>query len=447
MRRAPVKKTFKLLVVDDEKDQRDLLAGALGKEGYEALTAAGYDEAKALFDGSLVDMVITDQKLGSGKDGLSILEYCRKTNPEIPVVLITAYGNIDSAVTAMKYGAYYYMTKPIKLGELTELVKKALEELEIIRESRILQDMYVDEFSEHPIVAQSREMKEVLSLVSRVANYNISVLLTGESGVGKEVVARAIHKTSSRKENPFIAVNCSAIPETLLEAELFGAEKGAYTGAVTSRKGRLELAEGGSLFLDEIGDITPTIQVKLLRFLAEKTYEKLGGEKTVEADVRIIAATNKDLISEMKNGRFREDLFYRLNVVNIEIPPLRDRREDIIPLAKRILKNLSEKIPEKKGLQLSWEAEKKLITCQWQGNIRELENTIQRAFVLARGNVINASDFSFAKETEDLSLEAVEKKHIARILAVTSGNFQKAADILKIHRNTLREKMKGHGLK
>ncbi|MBN1619274.1 sigma-54-dependent Fis family transcriptional regulator [candidate division WOR-3 bacterium] len=441
------KKAFKLLVIDDEKDQKDLLAGALTKEGYEVVTASDFTRATAVFDNSLVDMVITDMKLGEGKDGISILEYCRKTNPEIPVVLITAYGNIDSAVTAMKYGAYYYLTKPIKLEELMELVRKAIEELEIIRDSRILQDMYVEEFSEHPIVAQSREMKEVLSLVSRVANYNISVLLTGESGVGKEVVARAIHRTSSRKEKPFIAVNCSAIPETLLEAELFGAEKGAYTGAVASRKGRLELAEGGTLFLDEIGDISPVIQVKLLRFLSEKTYEKLGGEKTIESDVRIIAATNKDLSSEMKKGNFREDLFYRLNVVNIDIPPLRERREDIIPLARRILKNLSDKNPEKKELRLSWEAEKTLVTCKWQGNIRELENAIQRAFVLSRGESIIVSDFSTKNQTEDLSLEAVEKMHIVRVLSITSGNLQKASDILKIHRNTLREKMNRLGLK
>ncbi len=441
------KKAFKLLVIDDEKDQKDLLAGALTKEGYEVVTASDFTQATAVFDNSLVDMVITDMKLGEGKDGIAILEYCRKTNPEIPVVLITAYGNIDSAVTAMKYGAYYYLTKPIKLEELTELVRKAIEELEIIRDSRILQDMYVEEFSEHPIVAQSREMKEVLSLVSRVANYNISVLLTGESGVGKEVVARAIHRTSSRKEKPFIAVNCSAIPETLLEAELFGAEKGAYTGAVSSRKGRLELAEGGTLFLDEIGDISPVIQVKLLRFLSEKTYEKLGGEKTIESDVRIIAATNRDLSAEMKNGNFREDLFYRLNVVNIDIPPLRERREDIIPLARRILKNLSDKNPEKKELRLSWEAEKTLVTCNWHGNIRELENAIQRAFVLSRGESIVISDFSLKHQGEDLSLESVEKRHISRVLSITSGNLQKASDILKIHRNTLREKMNRLGLK
>ncbi|MBN1149887.1 sigma-54-dependent Fis family transcriptional regulator [candidate division WOR-3 bacterium] len=447
MSKTETKNKFKLLVVDDEEDQRSLLAGALIREGYEVGTASNFDEAKSLFEAELFDMVITDQKLKDGRDGIQILEHCRKANPEIPVVLVTAYGNIDSAVTAMKYGAYYYMTKPIRLEDLIELVRKALQEFEIVIESRALQEIYEEEFSEHPIVAQSREMREVLSLVSRVANYNISVLLTGESGVGKEVVARAIHSFSLRKNSPFIAVNCSAIPDTLLEAELFGSEKGAYTGAVSARKGRLELAQGGTLFLDEIGDISPLIQVKLLRFLSERTYEKLGGEKTIEADVRIIAATNRNLSLEMKDGKFREDLFYRLNVVNIEIPPLRERREDIIPLARRIIKNLSSKIPEKKELKLTWEAEKRLITGNWPGNIRELENVLQRAFVLSRGAEIDSQDLSLTGDTEDLSLEALEKKQIEKVLSMTSGNLQKASQILKIHRNTLREKMKYYGLK
>lgn len=435
-----------ILVVDDEISQRELLTGALVKEGYEVIQCGDVEKAKQAFLNNLIDVVITDQKLDKNQEGIDLLKCCKKINPEIPVVLITAYGDIENAVSAMKLGAFYYLTKPIELNELLTIINKAIQDLNIIRESRLIQDKYLMNLKEYPVVAESLEMKNILSIISRIAPYPISVLITGESGVGKEVVARLIHGTSPRSKNPFIAVNCSAIPETLLEAELFGAEKGAYTGAHTSRKGRFELADQGTIFLDEIGDVSPAIQVKLLRVLAEKNFVRLGGEKVIKVDVKVIAATNQDLEEKIKLGCFREDLFYRLNVVAINIPPLRERKEDIVPLTEQIMNSLRSKMPEKKEIKISWETQKILIKHHWKGNIRELENVLHRAFVLCRGNLIEPQDLNLHPPTGDISLEEVEKKHISIVLNMTGGNIQKASDLLKIHRNTLRDKINKYGL-
>ncbi len=439
--------SFKILLVDDESSQRELLSGALKKEGYEIIQADQLNIAKELFETNLFDLVITDQKLKDPLGGLKLLKFCKSKNPEIPVVLITAYGDVENAVSAMRSGAYYYLTKPIELDELLLVLKNAFDYLNIIRENRLLQEKYKSDFSEYPIIARSKEMKSVLSIVARVAPYPVSVLISGESGVGKEVVARLIHDTSGRKGNPFIAVNCSAIPETLLEAELFGSEKGAYTGAVNARKGRFELADGGTIFLDEIGEISPVIQVKLLRVISEKNFVRLGGEKTVSVDIRIIAATNRNLNNEIKEGRFREDLFYRLNVVSISIPPLRERRDDILPLTQRIMKTLRKNIPDKEVKDISWEAKKLLLKYNWPGNVRELENLLHRAFVLSRSELIGKEDVDLIKEEGELSLEKIEREHIERVLKITNGNMQKASELLKIHRNTLREKISKYKLK
>jgi DNA-binding NtrC family response regulator len=437
---------YNILVVDDEVSQRELLTGALIKEGYQVVQAGDLPAAKQAFQNNLIDLVITDQKLDKGQEGINLLKFCKKINPEIPVVLITAYGDIENAVSAMKLGAFYYLTKPIALDELLTIINKAIDDLNIIRESRLIQDKYLENLKEYPIIAESLEMKNILSIVSRIAPYPISVLITGESGVGKEVVARLIHCSSPRGTHPFIAVNCSAIPETLLEAELFGVEKGAYTGAHSSRKGRFELADQGTIFLDEIGDVSPAIQVKLLRVLADKSFVRLGGEKVVKVDVKVIAATNQNLEEKIKTGTFREDLFYRLNVVAIDIPPLRERKDDIGPLADQIMNSLRSKMPEKKDIRISWEAQKILIKHHWQGNIRQLENTLHRAFVLCRGDLIGPEDLDIYPQDEDLSLEWMERKHIARVLKITGGNIQKASNLLKIHRNTLREKINKYGL-
>jgi two-component system NtrC family response regulator len=435
----------KILIVDDEKTQREALAGFLEGENYVTLTAERGEEGIKLSKG--VDLVLLDLKLPD-MDGLEVLSKIKEEDPEIEVIMLTAYGTIETAVSAIKRGAFDYLTKPIDLEKLLLVIKRALEKKEMEREIRFLREELVRYTGEPLIIAESNKMKEVLSLAVRVAQSSSSVLLYGESGTGKELLARAIHYSSPRRTKRFVAISCAALPETLLESELFGYEKGAFTGAVKSKPGKFEVANGGTLFLDEIGDIPLSIQVKLLRVLQEREIERLGSNEPRKVDVRIISATNQKLEEKIKEGKFREDLYYRLNVVTIEIPPLRERKEDIIPLANHFL----EKFKRELGKPIEGftrEARELLLSYNWPGNVRELQNVIERAVVLTRSNLIGKGDLPLPtpREKEEIrTLEDLERKHIERVLRETGWNINRASQILGIHRNTLRLKIRKYGI-
>jgi len=435
----------KILIIDDEKTQREALASFLEKENYSTLTAERGGEGIKLSKG--VDLVLLDLKLPD-MDGLDVLSKIKEIDPEIEVIMLTAYGTVETAVSAMKKGAFDYLTKPIDLDELLLLIKRALEKKEMEREIKFLREELIKYTGEPLIIAESEKMKEVLSLAVRVARSSSSVLIYGESGTGKELIARAIHYSSPRKSKRFVAISCAALPETLLESELFGFEKGAFTGALSGKPGKFEVANGGTIFLDEVGDIPLSIQVKLLRVLQEKEIERLGSNELRKVDVRIISATNQNLEKKIKEGKFREDLYYRLNVVTIEIPPLRERKEDIIPLAKHFLEKFRKEIG--KPIEgFTKEAKELLLSYHWPGNVRELQNAIERAVVLTRSNLIRKEDLPLSTPQEEEEIrtpEDLERKYIERVLKKTRWNIKKAAEILGIHRNTLRLKIKKYGL-
>jgi len=378
-----------ILVVDDEKNYQIVLKTLLSQEGYEILTAGDGISALRIFQESDIDLVITDLKM-SNMSGLELLEKIKALNESIPVIIMTAYGTIDTAVEAMKKHAYDFITKPFENERLISTVKKALENYKLRRENILLKDQLQGRFSFQNIVGKSKEMQKIFDIIQKVSSTKSSVLITGPSGTGKELIAKAIHYNSVRKDGPFVAVNCAAIPETLLESELFGHEKGAFTGAVSSRKGRFELADGGTLFLDEVGEMSLGLQVKLLRVLQEMEFERVGGSKTIKVDVRIIAASNRELKEEVKEGRFREDLYYRLNVIHIKVPALKERLDDLPLLVEHFLnKFMGENTPQKRLSQEVW---KVFYTYPWPGNIRELENVLERAVVLSNGEEITLAD-------------------------------------------------------
>jgi len=447
-----------ILVVDDESSQRVILVGYLKQKGYEVFEAKSADEAIETAKNSIIDIILTDYKM-PGKSGLDLLREVKKINPEISVVIITAFGTIEDAVKAMKEGAYDYLTKPIDLDELDLLVKRMVERQQLLSENKMLKEQLSDKYKLTGIVAESRKMEEVLSIASRVAESKASVLLRGESGTGKELLAKAIHFASPRKDKPFIAVNCAALNENLLESEMFGHEKGAFTGADKQRIGRFEMADSGSLFLDEVGDLPLSTQVKLLRVLQEQKFERVGSSKTLSVDVRVIAATNRDLSLLIQNGTFRDDLYYRLNVVTIEIPPLRERREDIMPLIEFYTRKFSQgtKYP---NLSFSKEAMDILLKYDYPGNVRELENIVHRAVILSRSELITADEISgnlgtFPSEQEifsagtDLSeqVEQLEKKLVMKALEDTKGNQTRAAELLGISERNLRYRLNKWGFK
>ena len=430
--------SMRVLVVDDEEVQRKALRNFLNREGYLADMAESYEKAIELINEKPYDVAIVDIRLGD-KSGLELLEKIREISPFTRVIMVTAYGTIDTAVWSMKEGAIDFLTKPINLRELLEILKKLKEELSIEVVSRIEdRDLKVS-----GIVAESKAMKNILSLAYRAARSYAPVLITGESGTGKEVIARFIHRASKRVGS-FVALSCAAIPDGLLESELFGYEKGAFTGADSTKKGKIELAEGGTLFLDEIGEMPQSLQAKLLRFLETGEYWRLGGENPIKANVRIISATNRDLEAMVKNGSFREDLFYRINTIHIHIPPLRERREDIIPLAEHFLRMFAKR--EKKNIKgFTREAKYFLVGYPFKGNVRELRNMIERAVILGDSEYIDVKDLVDEKSQKEkilLSLEDVEKEHIKKVLIMTNWNIKEAAAILGIHRNTLTQKIK-----
>jgi len=440
---------FRLLVIDDEKNIREGLAEFLKDDGYEAVCAADGEEGWKRFLLGDIDLVITDMKM-PGLHGDELMRRIIAKAPGFPVIILTGHGTVESAVAAMREGAWDFLSKPVDLDHLSMKVKRALETRELFFRHRRMEEELERKNQFKSIIGNSRNMRDVFDTMSKVAPTKASILITGESGVGKELVADAVHELSPRKDQPMIKVHCAALSPTLLESELFGHEKGAFTGAVSQRRGRFELASGGTLFLDEIGEIDQNIQIKLLRVLQEKKIERVGGEKTVDTDVRIIAATNKDLKTEIEKGNFREDLYFRLNVVNIHVPPLRERKDDIPLLAAAFLKELS----QENGKSIDGLHEKvrsRLYAYEWPGNIRELRNCIESSVVMCQSNVITVDDLPpvFRNAEDDgwinirlgANMAECEKIIIRDTLSHCKGNKSKAAETLEIGRKTLLRKL------
>ena len=447
---------LRIVVVDDEPAQRELIGGFLRKQGHDVLLAAGGPEALAHVRDRQVDLVLSDCRMPA-MSGPELLSGIKAVNPEIPLVLMTAYGTVETAVQAMKDGAADYLAKPLDLEELMVRLARVTEQSRLRSEVRDLQRQLVERHRLEGIIGESGRMQEVLALAKRVAPSDATVLIRGESGTGKELIARAIHFNSARANGPLVSLNCAALPEQLLESELFGHEKGAFTGAVAQRTGRFEQADGGSIFLDEIGDLSPSLQVKLLRVLQERQFERVGGNKTIDADVRIMAATHRDLEAAMREGTFREDLYYRLNVVTIQIPPLRERREDIPLLLEHFLRKFTEK-NRRDVTGLTAAARDALLKYDYPGNVRELENIVERAVLLCRGRVIDVEDLPAAARPgqrgaaeplpKDLPgvLADIERQAIESALERTDGIQTQAAESLGISERVLRYKMKKYGL-
>ncbi|MBZ4659769.1 MAG: response regulator [Desulfacinum sp.] len=379
-----------VLIIDDEKNYLFILEDLLEEEGHSVLTAQDGAAGLELFRTNDLDVVVTDMKM-PGMDGMEVLDQIRSLNPDIPVVMMTAYGTVEKAVEAMKKGAFDYILKPFENEELKLIIRKACDHYRLVRENQELSAKLQERYHFHNIIGKSAPMQRIYELIEKVAPTKATVLITGESGTGKELIARAVHYNSPRKNAAFISVNCGALPENLLESELFGHERGAFSGAVSLRKGRFELAHGGTLFLDEISEMSPPLQVKLLRALQEMAFERVGGSETLQVDVRIVAASNRNLKEEVAAGRFRSDLYFRLNVVHIELPPLRERKEDIPLLIKHFLHKYA-KETGRESLALSPEALRHLLDYSWPGNVRELENVIERAVILCAGSEIRVKD-------------------------------------------------------
>lgn len=452
-------KDYSILVIDDEDAQRNILTGYLEKKGYTIYSASSGNDGIKLIQNNVIDIVLSDYKMPD-KTGIEVLDEVKKINPEISFVILTAYGTVENAVKAMRLGAFDYISKPVDLDELDLLIEKIIENKNLRSEIRLLKNQLQEKYKFDSFISHSAKMEEALSLASRAADSKATILITGESGTGKEVLAKSIHYISSRKEKPFIAVNIPALPETLLESELFGHEKGAFTGAEKAKKGRFELADKGTIFLDEIGDIPLNLQVKLLRVLQEHQIEKLGSTEIIDIDVRIIAATHQNLEEKIKDGSFREDLYYRLNIVSIHIPPLRERKEDIVPLTEYFIEKYS-KENKKVKVNLSKEAIDLLMKYDFPGNVRELENIIERAVVLSRSEIITVNDLpnvvkGYKAESEIAEkekgnmvelVEALEKKLIFDALLQANGNQSLAGRMLRITERNLRYKMQKYGIK
>jgi len=445
-------------VVDDEAAQRDILGGLLRKQGYAVREVPSGAAALAVLRAEPVDLILTDVKMPA-MSGLELLREARALNPELPVVVLTAYGNVADAVVAMRDGAVDYLTKPVDIDAVLHRVRKVLEGQQLLAENRALREALRGRYRVEGIVAESWKMQEVLSLVQRVAPSNTTVLICGESGTGKELIAQAIHYQSPRSGRPLVTVNCAALPDALLESELFGHVKGAFTGAVSDRAGRFEAADGGTIFLDEIGELSPAVQAKLLRVLQEREFERVGTNRTVKVDVRLLTATNQDLERAVREQRFREDLYFRLNVVSIRIPPLRERREDILPLLDHFLRTYAA-ANDKTIRGVTREARDWVLKYDYPGNIRELENLVERAVVLCRGEVIDLDDLPLSIREGTAAtvpaptpgslpaeLETLERRMIEDALARADGVQTRAAELLGIGERALRYKMKKLGLK
>ncbi|WP_305041073.1 sigma-54-dependent transcriptional regulator [Geoalkalibacter sp.] len=448
----------KILIVDDEQGMRRLLDRVLAREGYETVAVPGGDEALRELASGGIDLALVDIQM-PGMTGLELLGRIKEFDPGMPTIMITAYGTVESAVKALRAGAYDYITKPFETDEIKLTVAKALEHERLLAENRYLHEELAQRFSFAGVASENSRMQAVFDMVSSVAASNAGVLITGESGTGKELIARSIHLNSPRKDKPFVVLNCAALSEGVLESELFGHEKGAFTGALGTKKGRFELAHEGTLFIDEVGEMSLNAQVKLLRVIQEHEFERVGGARTIRSDVRIVAATNKNLEDEVRAGRFREDLYYRLNVVNIHVPPLRDRREDVEPLARHFLAKFSAEMG-KAVREIAPRALSCLLAYDWPGNVRELQNAMERAVVLARGEVITPRDLPQGLQDQDEIclkvperggsltelLEDLERQIIVQTLRREKQSQTRAAEVLGIKRTTLRYKMEKYGL-
>ena len=442
-----------ILIVDDEESHRLMLRAHLEQEGFSTVEAVDGQEAIAKVAERNVDLILMDIRMPR-LDGMEALLRIKQANPTIPVIMMTAYGSIDSAVKALQAGATDYLTKPLDSNELLVKVQKALRYHQLEEENILYRERLGIRFDFSRIIGKSAKMHDLFDMLATVAPTEATVLLLGESGTGKEIIANAIHQNSPRKERPYVKVSCAALPETLLESELFGHEKGAFTGAIEKKKGRFERADGGTIFLDEIGEMSLTTQTKILRVLQEREFEPVGGTKTIKVDVRIIAATNKNLEEEVKKGKFREDLYYRINVVPLTIPPLRERAEDVPLLAEYFLRLYGEK--NKRMLKgFADGVLDALIRYEWPGNVRELENIVERTVIMSRGDTITFADLPPAiagaqgkamQTSPAISLKDMERETITKTLQQTGGNRTKAAVLLGITRKTLQNKIKEYGI-
>jgi len=449
----------RILIIDDEPSIRKVLAAHLTHDGYEVETAKDGGEGISKIDTAQFHAVVTDLKMPN-IGGLEVLHWASRNHPGLPVIIITAHGTVDTAVEAIKLGAHDYVTKPFDRDELKLIIRKAVQTEEASARN------LAPATGKFEIVGQTPGMQRIYGLIEKVAQSPTTILITGESGTGKELVARALHDQSTREDKAFISVNCGAIPETLFESELFGHEKGAFTGAINARPGRFELADGGTLFLDEVGELPLDMQVKLLRALQERTFERVGGVKPITVDVRLIASTNRDLAEEVRKGTFRQDLFYRLNVIPIQLPPLRSRKQDIPLLVEHFVSRFNERL--ERNVTVSQEAMDILVTWNWPGNIRELENVMERSVLLNEGDRILASDLPGIEdplidtdegyspaEHEELGLKEYVRAHTAKLerariqkaLEAEDNNVTRAAKQLGISRKSLQTKMKEYGLR
>jgi len=449
-----------ILIVDDEKNYLMLLETLLGAEGYEIMSADNGKDALCFIRDADLDLVITDMKMPA-MDGMELLEACKQIKPKLPVIMMTAYGTIKMAVEAMKKHAYDYITKPFENESLKLIAKKALDNYRLIKENRLLTEALSDRFNYCNMVGKSKPILKIYDIIDKVSQSKASVLLTGPSGTGKELIAKAIHYSGPRRDRPFISINCGALTETLLESELFGHEKGAFTGAMTMKKGRFEMADEGTFFLDEVGEMPPALQVKLLRVLQEMEFERVGGSRTIKVDVRILSASNRNIKDDVVRGAFREDLFYRLNVIHIEVPPLRERIDDVPLLVRHFIKKYGD-VEGKDGVELNPEVWKRLYDYAWPGNIRELENVIERAIALNMGGEVvladlpeelagNGADFDvdrFIPSDAPLAatLERIEKKLVERALGQCNNIQSHAAKSLSITKSLIQHKMKKYNI-
>lgn len=451
-----------ILVAEDKESFREYIKEVLKTGDFNVFDTENGKEVMGLFESKDIDLVLLDLRL-PGKDGIAISREIKKIDSTVPIIIITAYGTVDNAVAAMKLGVYDFIEKPVDPDRLLHLVNRASREQQLLRENIILKEELSKRYGFSRIIGKSKELKEVAILAQKVARGDTTVLITGESGTGKEVFARAIHSMSPRKDNPFIAINCAAIPSELFENELFGSEKGAFTGAVKRKIGMVELADNSTLFLDEVGNIPLALQSKFLRFLQEKTFVRLGGEELHKVDVRVIAATNKELQREVKNRHFREDLYYRVSVFPIKLPPLRKRKDDILLLAEHFINKFTAELRKRK-MRFEPKTKKILQNYRWPGNIRELQNIIERAVILTEGDTIHPEDIGIKeslegteneieitdkmslKEASRIGKRIAEKKLISSILLRTGGNKSKTAKILGMSYKTLLERIKEFGL-
>jgi two-component system, NtrC family, response regulator AtoC len=447
---------YRVLVVEDEGLMRSIITDLMRGEGYEVLEAASGEVALNLFEREKVDLAILDLNLSGGTSGLDVLKKMRDVDPEVMAIIVTAYASVESAVQALQQGSYDYITKPFANDHLKNQVRHALEAKALFKENHFLRRELREKYRFENIIGKSDAIEKVFRIMEKVARTDSSVLITGDSGTGKELVARAIHFTSERANGRFLPINCGALPENLLESELFGYKRGAFTGAMQDKVGLLKAADKGTVFLDEIGEMPLSLQVKLLRVLQERECYPLGSNDPVSFDVRVLCATNRNLEAEVKAGRFREELLYRINVITIALPPLRERRDDIPLLANHFLRKFERSLG-RTGIRFSKGAMKLLLTYSWPGNVRELENTIERAAILAETDVIHSHDLPEKQrsaalppgaelDNSSMTLEDLEREHIKRVLGKVEGNKDRAAQMLGIHVSTLYRKMQRYRL-